>query len=118
MTWKDAFKKGRELTLATCSFDAIPNANIVISLGFVDNKLLIADSQMNNTLKNLQNTKRICIVSKTNKEYYRVKGTVEIFDSGKYFNICNKTDKEFPAKHAILVTIKEVFDLDKLKKIL
>ncbi|MBU1111914.1 MAG: pyridoxamine 5'-phosphate oxidase family protein [archaeon] len=118
MTWKDVFKKGQELILATSSADAIPNANIVISLGFVDGKLLVADSQMNTTLKNLKSTKQVCIIAKTAKEYYRVKGSVEIFNSGKYFESCNKEDKQCPTKNAILITIEEVFDLDKGKKIL
>jgi len=117
MSWKEAFKKGQELTLATCSKDIEPNANIVISLGFVDDKLLIADSQMGLTLKNLKSTKNICVVAKNNGEYYRIKGTVEIFNSGKYFELCNKADEQYPAKNAILIEIKEVFDLDKIKKI-
>ena|SRR3989338_4104051 len=118
MGWKKTFKKGQELILVTCSPEAKPHANIVISLGFVDNKLLIADSQMNNTLKNLRATKRACIVVKNKKEYYRVKGSVEVFNSGKYFELCNKADKQFPVKNAVLVSIKEVFDLNKVKKIM
>ena len=118
MNWKDAFKKGQELVLSTCSSNSEPNANIVISLGFVDDKLLIADSQMDTTLKNLQSTKRVCIVAKTKEEYYKIKGTVELFNSGKYYDMCNESDKQFPTKNAVLVTVEEVFDLDKVKKIL
>jgi hypothetical protein len=109
--WKDAFKKGKELILATCSSEAKPNANVVISLGFVDDKLLVADSQMNTTLKNLQSTKCVCVIAK----YYRIKGSVEIFNSGKYYDLCDKSDKQFPTKNAILISIEEVFDLDKVK---
>ena len=116
--WKDNLKKGQELVLATCSSDAEPNANIVIFLGFVDNKLLVADSQMSATLKNLQSTKRICIVAKTKDKYYRIKGSVEIFNSGKYYDLCNKSDKQYSTKNAILISVEEVFDLDKVKKIL
>lgn len=117
MTWQDTVKKGQELVLATCS-DTKPHANVVISLGLVDDKLLIANSQMDNTLKNLQATKKICIVAKKDREYYRIKGSVEIFDSGKYFDICNEADKDFPTKNAILVIVEEIFDLDKVKKVL
>jgi hypothetical protein len=115
MDWKDAFEKGQELILATCSSKAEPNANIVISLGFVDDKLLIADSQMDTTLKNLQSTKQICVISK--KGYYRMKGTIEIFNSGKYFDLCNEADKQYPAKNAVLISVNEVFDLDNVKAI-
>lgn len=114
MNWKDAFGKGSELVLSTCSPEAEPNVNVVISLGFVDGKLLIADSQMNKTLSNLKSTGLVCVLAKaSNKEYYRAKGKVEVFDSGKYFEICQQADKEYPPKHAILVTIEEIFDLDK-----
>lgn len=117
MAWKDVFKKGQELMLATSSKDGYPNANIVISLGFIDDKLLIANAQMNTTIENLKLNKRICIIAKSNAEYYRIKGKVEIFDSGKYFDICNEADKTHPTKNAIVVTVEEVFDLDKVQKV-
>ena len=117
MTWKKFFKEGKELVLATCSKDANPNANIVISLGFKDDKLLIADCQMATTIKNLNENKKIVVIG----GYYRIRGSVEIFTSGKYFDICTKIlsaqDKSLKMKNAILVTVKEVFDLGKIKKI-
>ncbi|MBU0953090.1 MAG: pyridoxamine 5'-phosphate oxidase family protein [Nanoarchaeota archaeon] len=116
--WKDAFKEGQELVLATSSSDAKPNANVVMSLGFVDDKLLIADSQMRTTLKNLKETKQVCIVTKSKDVYYRVTGSVQIFNSGKYVDLCNQRDKKYSTKNAILVTIKSVFDLDKMETIL
>jgi len=113
MDWKDNFKEGRELVLATCSNENKPNANIVISLGFIDNKLLIADCQMIRTIKNLKENSRVCVVG----GYYRIQGNVEIFTSGKYFDVCFKKNKEYKVKHAIVVNIESVFDLDKCKKI-
>jgi len=114
MNWKEFFKEGKELVLATCSKDGKPNANIVISLGFVDGKLLIADCQMETTIKNLRKTKKICVVA----GYYRLKGSVEIYSSGKYFDLCVQKNKEYTVKNAILVNVEEVFDLDKVKRIL
>ena len=113
MSWKEFFEKGKELVLATCSKDCNPNANIVISLGFVDGKLLIADSQMQTTLKNLQEIKKICVVA----GYHRLKGNVKIFNDGKFYDLCNKFDKKYPTKNAIVISIEEVFDLDKGKKV-
>jgi len=72
MDWKNNFKKGKEIILATSSIKGIPNANIVISLGFVDDKLLVANCQMSNTIKNLKENKNICIVG----GYFRIKGKV------------------------------------------
>jgi len=114
VNWKKIFKEGKELVLATCSKDGRPNANIAISHGFVDDKLLIADCQMETTIKNLRETKKICVIAK----YYRLKGSVEIHSSGKYFDLCVQTTKEYPVKNAVVVNVEEVFDLDKLKRIL
>jgi predicted pyridoxine 5'-phosphate oxidase superfamily flavin-nucleotide-binding protein len=111
MGWKDSFKEGKEIILATSSKNNIPNANIVISLGFVGDKLLVANCQMNITIKNLKENQNICVIG----GYFRIKGKVEIYSSGKYFDICVKKSKGYSVKNAILISIKEVFDLDKTK---
>jgi hypothetical protein len=54
MNWQDNFKEGKELVLSTCSNERLPNANIVISLGIVDSKLLVANCQMVTTFNNLK----------------------------------------------------------------
>ena len=114
MDWKDNFKEGKEIILATCSKDNNPNANIVVSLGFVDNQLLIADCQMTTTIRNLKENPKICLIG----GHYRLRGTIEIFSSGRYFDICVKKNKDYKVKNAILVNIVEVFDLDKVKRVL
>jgi predicted pyridoxine 5'-phosphate oxidase superfamily flavin-nucleotide-binding protein len=114
VNWKDNFKKGKEIVLATSSKEGIPNANIVISLGFVDDKLLVADCQMHTTIKNLKENPNVCVIG----GYFKLKGTAEIFSSGKYFDLCVKENKDYKVKNAILISVKEVFDLDKVKKIL
>jgi hypothetical protein len=113
MNWKDNFKEGKEIILATSSKMGIPNANIVVSLGFVGNKLLVANCQMNNTNKNLEENPIVCVVG----GYFRVKGKVEIFSSGKYFDICVKKSNGYDVKSAILINIVEIFNLDKGEKI-
>lgn len=111
MDWKDNFKEGKKLILSTCSKEGIPNANIVISLRFIDNKLLVADCQMKTTIKNLKENPQICVIG----GYYRLKSGVEIFSSGKYFDRCAQKNKEHKVKNAILIKIEEVFDLDKVR---
>ncbi len=117
MNWKKAFKKGNLITLATIDAKNKPHANIVASLGFVDGKILIANNQMQTTIKNLQKSKLACLISMNDQLYMRIKGKVEILDSGKYFEICRKADKDYPPKHAILIKPTEVFDLDKVKPV-
>jgi predicted pyridoxine 5'-phosphate oxidase superfamily flavin-nucleotide-binding protein len=113
MNWKDNFKEGKEIILATSSKIGIPNANIVVSLGFIDNKLLVADCQMNNTNKNLKENPNICVIG----GYFRVKGKVEIFLSGEYFDMCVQKSNGYDVKSAILINIVEIFNLDKGEKI-
>ncbi|HLD30849.1 MAG TPA: pyridoxamine 5'-phosphate oxidase family protein [Patescibacteria group bacterium] len=117
MSWKNVFDKGQELVLSTCSLNGTPNVNVVISLGFYDNKLLIADAQMKTTIKNLKENNKICIFAKQKNLYYRLKGDVEIFNSGKFFDLCVANDEQYPAKNAVLVSVNEIFDLDKGKRI-
>jgi uncharacterized pyridoxamine 5'-phosphate oxidase family protein len=118
MTWKDALQQRQEIVLATSSKNSDPRAIVVISLGIVDDKLLIGACLMKKTLENIKENNKVSIVAKYNKEYYRVDGNATIHSSGKYLDIAIKGSNPPLPKHAILIDIKEVFDLDKLKKIL
>lgn len=118
MSWRKAIQKGQEIVLATSSKSGKPRAIVVISLGLVDNKLLIGACQMKTSLRNMKENDRVSIVAKYNKEYYRINGRVKIFSSGKFLNIALKKSEPPPPKQAIVVDIKEVFDLDRLKKVL
>ena len=108
--WKNNFKEGKELVLATSSKDGIPRANIAISCGFIDDKLLVADCQMVATIKNLKENPKICIVG----GHFRLEGNVEIFSSGKYFEACVRKTKEYNVRNAIVIEVKEVFNLNKV----
>lgn len=109
MNWKNYFKSGKQIILATTSPKNIPNANIVISQGIVDDCLLIADCQMNNTIKNLRKNKNICVIG----GYFRIRGKAKIFKSGKYFDLCTKNNDGYEVKNAVLISIDEIFNLDK-----
>ncbi len=118
MDWKDAFKKDQEIVLSTCSRDGKPNANIVISLGFSRAKLMIANVSMETTIRNLKENPRICVIG----GYFKILGKVKIFTSGDNFNksvkVVASQDKTLKVRSAIVVDIEEVYDLDKVKKIL
>jgi hypothetical protein len=110
MNRQENFKEGSKVILATANNNQ-PNANIVMSLWLIDNKLLVANCQMTTTITNLQANKNICVIG----WYYRLRWTVELFDSGEYFQIAQEKSKGFIVKHAILITINEIWDLDKLE---
>ena len=118
MSWKQAAGAKQEIVLVTASRKGKPHAIVVISEGFVDDKLLVAACMMKTTLKNLKENNQVCVVAKRNKEYYRIRGRARLYSSGKYFNYLVNEVKEYKVHHAIVISITEVFDLDNVKKIL
>jgi len=119
MTWKDLFKEREEIVLATTSKTGFPRAIVATSLGFSDEKLLIGICQMKKSFENLKENNNVSLVAMKDKEYYMIMGKTEIFLSVKYFGIAVKRSKKCPPlpHHVLVVNIKEVFDLDKVKKI-
>jgi predicted pyridoxine 5'-phosphate oxidase superfamily flavin-nucleotide-binding protein len=113
---KEAIEKNL-VFLATASIQGVPN---VVPIGFArpidDKTILIADNYMNKTRKNLdENPKLSLIVSDANTFPYQVKGTVEIFESGEYFDQvvdwAQNVMTELQPKSAILFKVEEVFSV-------
>lgn len=117
MNWQKVFRKKSEIVLATFSKKSGPHAIVVISQGFVDGKLIIDACQTKTTLENIKKDNRVCVVGMGSGKYIRLKGTAKLFTSGKYFNIAKEKDTNFKVSCSIVITPKEVFDLDKVKKI-
>ncbi len=109
--WKNNFKEGKELILVTSSKIGTPNANIVISCGFMGDNLLVADCQMVTTINNLKENPMICVVG----GHFRLKGGVDIYSSGEYFDLCAKKSKGYVVRNAIVIKNTEIFDLEKVK---
>ncbi len=101
--WKNNFKNGKDLILSTSSKNGFPNANVVISCGFVDDKLLVADCQMVTTINNLKENPKISVIA----GYIRLKGTVEIFSTGKYFDLCVGKSKGYDVKNAVVIKMRK-----------
>lgn len=70
------------------------------------------------SLRNIKENNRVSIVTKYNGEYYRINGKAKIYSKGKYLDTAIKRSEPPLPKHAIVIKIKEIFDLDKLKQIL
>ena len=118
MSWKQATQEGQEIILATSSKENTPHAIIVISLGLLNDKLLIGACLTKTSLENIKNNNRVSLVAKYKNEYYRIDGWAKIYCTGKYLDITYKKSKPPMPKAAILIDIREVFDLDKQKKII
>ncbi len=118
MAWKDALKERQNIVLATSSKDGNPRAIIVVSLGFIDDRLLISACLMKKTLENIEENNKVSTVAFKDNEYYRVDGIATIYSEGKYLDIAiEKSNPPLP-KAAILIDIKEIFDLNKGEKII
>lgn len=118
MSWKGALEERQKIILATSSKDGNPRAIVVVSLGFIDDKLLIGNCLMKKSLENIEENNKVSIIAIRENEYYRIDGTSVIYSEGKYLETAIKKSSPPLPKAAILVDIKEVFDLDKGKKIL
>ncbi len=113
---KEAIEKNL-VFLATASIQGVPN---VVPIGFArpidDETILIADNYMNKTRKNLdENPKLSLIVSDAKTFPYQVKGTVEIFESGEYFDQvvewAQNVMTELQPKSAILFKVEEIYSV-------
>jgi len=119
MAWRDALKIGQEAVLVTSSRDGNPNAIYVVCKGIVDEKILLSVCQMQVSLNNVKENNRVCLVVKHDREYYKIKGTATLEDSGKYFELAKERNAPGSPepKFAMLVSIDEVYDLDNVKKL-
>jgi predicted pyridoxine 5'-phosphate oxidase superfamily flavin-nucleotide-binding protein len=103
--------------LSTASPDGIPN---VVPIGFArpidEDTILIADNYMNKTRQNLEKNPRISLVTKdATKCPYQFKGTTEIFESGKYFDIVTEWGQnamtKLTPKAAVLMKVEEIYSI-------
>jgi hypothetical protein len=120
MDWKDAFNIGKEAILVTSSKKGKPHAIYVICKGIIDNNILLSVCQMNVSLANIRENPLLCLITKNKDEYYRINGRGTLHSSGKYFDLSvERNVKGTPVpNYALIVNIKEVHDVDAVKRIL
>lgn len=105
--------ENNDLALATINSSNSPNVVFVCCAKVVSkNQILITDNYMNKTKQNILVNKKIAIaVSDVKLEKgYQLKGTASYFSSGKWLKAVKelKENKDFPAKGAVLITVKEI----------
>jgi len=112
-------EKDKTVCFVTSSNKGKPNAIYAVSCGLFENKVLLADCQMNKTFKNLKENKQVTIAVNDAKNYFQLKGRANYLKKGKYFSIVKKINEGTPykPKGAVLVTIKEIYALDTGKRI-
>ena len=111
MSFQEAILHREPLVFSTVTKSGKPHSNVMLSLGMVDEKILIGLCFLNTTFENLQANNSVCLITCGDKGYFRIKGKVEMFKTGKYFDLAISLSKPPLPKMAVLVSIDEVFDL-------
>jgi predicted pyridoxine 5'-phosphate oxidase superfamily flavin-nucleotide-binding protein len=114
---KDAIEKDNLVFLATATKDGVPN---VVPIGFArpieNDTILIVDNFLKKTRKNLEdNPKAALVVRDASKAPYQFKGSVEIVESGKYFDQAvdwaTSVMSQLSPKAAVLLKVEEVYSV-------
>jgi predicted pyridoxine 5'-phosphate oxidase superfamily flavin-nucleotide-binding protein len=113
----NAIEKDNLIFFATATEDGVPN---VVPIGLarpIDSKtIMIVDNFMKKTHKNLENNPKAALVPRDASQCpYQFKGTVEIVESGKYFEEAVDWAKSVMAqlapKAAILLKVEEIYSV-------
>lgn len=113
----NAIDKDNLIFLATATADGTPN---VVPIGFArpldSETIMIVDNFMKKTHKNLENNPQAALVPRdASKCPYQFKGTVEIVESGKYFDEAVDWAKsvmtQLAPKAAVLLKVEEIYSV-------
>jgi predicted pyridoxine 5'-phosphate oxidase superfamily flavin-nucleotide-binding protein len=113
----DAVEKDNVVFLATATKDGVPN---VVPIGFarpIDSKtIMIVDNYLNKTRKNLETNPKASLVPRdASKCPYQFKGSVEIIESGKYFDEAvdwaTSVMSKLSPKAAVLLKVEEIYSV-------
>lgn len=112
----DAIEKDNVVFLSTCA-DDIPN---VVPIGFArpldGETILLVDNFMKKTRANLEKNPRAALVIRdASKCPYQFKGSVEIYESGEYFDDAvdwaTSVMSKLSPKAAILFKVEEIYSV-------
>ena len=102
------------VALATITLENKPNVIGVASVKVVsENQVLITDNYMNQTIKDIENNKNVCLaVWDKNLKGIKLVGEAEYFTNGKWKEFVEQMqeNKELPAKGAILVNAFKIIE--------
>jgi uncharacterized protein len=113
----DALEKNNIVWLATASKESNPN---LVPIGFVrpldSETILLVANFMNKSFENLKNNPQASVaVADISECPYQFKGTVEIHESGKYFDDAVEWAKsvmtQLAPKAAILLKVTEIYSV-------
>ena len=111
--YTDLIEKGI-VYVATSDKKCKPNLVCVMGCKLVAKDTICAtDNMMEKTSKNIKQNKRIALVVGKGEKWYQLKGTVSYHPTGKWFKFVKALpfNKQFNPRAAVLVKVKEVYDL-------
>ncbi len=109
---------GSRAYVATATTDGVPNVVPIGNIKPLDNKtVIIADSYMIKTRKNLEANPKVAFVVEDAAKYpFQFKGTVKIYTSGEYYDeVVNWVKEASPLapspKAAVVIDIEEIYSV-------
>lgn len=102
------------VTLATVNENNRPHLIVVADVKVLsENKILIADNFMKNTIENVQKNNNVCIMAwdkrvEWGSKAFEIIGKAEYFSKGKWKEKASEIDPECDTKGAILVNVSEI----------
>ena len=110
---KEAIKiiEGNPITIATADKEGKPRATNVAYVKVRDNKLLITNNYMNQTIQNLKQNPQISIAVFNDKwKGYQIEGTAKYSESGPFYDFVKsmKENENEPCKGVIIVEVKTI----------
>lgn len=111
--------EGEILYLATADPNGKPNLITCEGNKIFGDTIVITDNMMGKTRKNLKNNSKVAVVCGSGDKWYQLKGTASRYSSGKWFKFVKglPTNKGYDPKGAVLVKVKEAYDLGSGKRI-
>jgi hypothetical protein len=113
---KESIKAVKNIYMATCSKDGIPNVAPMGGFKLLDDEtILISDQFMNKTLKNLKENPKVALSFWGDKGGYQIKGTITIHTDDQIFKddvawIKSVMPKLNP-KSAIVMKVTDVYSI-------
>ncbi len=109
---------GSRAYVATATTDGVPNVVPIGNIKPLDNKtVIIADSYMVKTRKNLEANPKVAFVVEDAAKYpFQFKGTVKIYTSGEYYDeVVNWVKEASPLapapKAAVVIDVEEIYSV-------
>jgi len=104
--------EGKSLVLATVNEQSCPHTIIITCYKVLNERqILLCDTYLNETLKNIQNNKQVAISFLDNSKIgYEFQGQAEYFQSGELFKLCQKlkSSKRLDCKGALVINLEKI----------